>query len=199
MTWQSRIKGPTRVPVALLLVDVINHFEFPDGDLLLSQSLGIAANIAKLKAHARRVGVPVIYVNDNYGDWRSERSALLSYCLRPEAKGLKFVTQLKPTEEDYFVLKPMHSAFYQTPLDTLLRYLGARTLILAGLTTDSCIGSTASDANMREMDLIVPSDCCAARTRDEHRNALHQMKRMLHARTGRSAQLRFDALLRPTG
>jgi nicotinamidase-related amidase len=118
--------------LALVLVDVINHFEFPDGDHVLGQALPIAPRIARLKKYARTEGIPVIYVNDNFGQWRSQASELVEYCLRPEATGAKFVEQIKPDEKDYFVLKPMHSAFYQTPLDVLLRYLGATTLILAG-------------------------------------------------------------------
>jgi nicotinamidase-related amidase len=118
--------------LALVLVDVINHFEFPDGDHVLGQALPIAPRIARLKKYARTEGIPVIYVNDNFGQWRSQASELVEYCLRPEAKGVKFVEQIKPDKEDYFVLKPMHSAFYQTPLEVLLRYLGATTLILAG-------------------------------------------------------------------
>jgi nicotinamidase-related amidase len=154
---------------ALPLIDIINHFEFPDGDRVLRHALRIAPSIARLKSRARVAGIPTIYVNDNFGDWRSERLALLERCLRPDARGAEFVQQVQPDEEDYFVLKPMHSAFYQTPLETLLRHLGSRTLILAGLTTNSCITCTAHDANMRDLELIVPSDCCAARTSEEHK------------------------------
>jgi nicotinamidase-related amidase len=177
---------------ALLLIDVINHFEFPDGDQIARQALKIAPKIARLKSRARAAGIPTIYVNDNFGEWRSELSVLLSRCLRPGARGAHFVEQLQPDDEDYFVLKPMHSAFYQTPLETLLRHLGSRTLILSGLTTNSCITCTAHDANMREMELIVPSDCSAARTHEEHKQALLHLKSTLGAKTGRSTALKLN-------
>ena len=112
-----------------------------------------------------------IYVNDNFGQWRSDGSKLLDYCVRPEAIGKSFVEQIQPDKDDYFVLKPMHSGFYQTPLDVLLRYLDASTLILSGLTTNSCIVCTAHDAKMRGFELHVPSDCSTARTAKEHRQA----------------------------
>jgi nicotinamidase-related amidase len=181
-----------RLKPALLLIDVINHFDFPDGDRILEQAFKIAPGIARLKSRARAAGIPTIYVNDNFGEWRSERSALLKRCLRPDAKGVRFVEQVQPDEKDYFVLKPMHSAFYQTPLETLLRHLGSRTLILTGLTTNSCITCTAHDANMRDLQLIVPSDCSAARTREEHKQALLHLKNMLGASTGRSTALKLD-------
>ena len=93
-----------------VLVDVINHFEFPDGARLLKNALPIAPKLARLKERARRARIPAIYVNDNFGQWRSNASELLEYCLRPEAPGRQFVAGVRPDEEDYLVLKPMHSA-----------------------------------------------------------------------------------------
>src|SRR6185312_14110088 len=114
----------------------------------------------------------------NFGQWRSDAKSLIAHCLDSNCAGRPFVEQLKPDEEDYFVLKPMHSAFFQTPLEILLRYLGASSLILCGLATNSCIVCTAHDANMRDFGLYLPSDCCAARTRREHLQALEHIKNM---------------------
>jgi hypothetical protein len=108
-------------PAALILVDVINHFEFPDGQRILRHALPIAPRLTRLKARARKAGIPCIYVNDNFGQWRSDAAKLVAYCLRPESAGRKFVEALRPGVDDYFVLKPMHSAFFQTPLEILLR------------------------------------------------------------------------------
>lgn len=138
---------PSPVPVALLLIDVLTTFDFPDGDAILEGALRMRNALVKLKARARRAGVPVLYVNDNYGDWRSEKEVLMGRCL--EAKGGEFVRPLLPDSEDYFVLKPLHSAFYMTPLEVLLRHLEVEALILTGLTSNSCITVTAHDANMR--------------------------------------------------
>jgi nicotinamidase-related amidase len=181
--------------VALLLVDVINHFEFPDGKNILHQALAIAPPLAHLKKRAREAGVPTIYVNDNFGQWRSDARKLLQYCLKPEAPGLHFVEQLQPDDDDYFVLKPMHSAFYQTPLELLLRELGASSIILSGLATNSCILCTAHDANMRHLKVIVPRDCCAARTAREHRQALEHIGAMADAKiVMSSSSLRLETL-----
>jgi nicotinamidase-related amidase len=181
-------------PAALLLVDVINHFEFPDGQRILRQALPLAPRLARLKERARAAGIPCIYVNDNFGQWRSDAAKLVAYCLRPDSAGRKFVDALRPGADDYFVLKPMHSAFFQTPLEILLRYLGATNLILCGLATNSCIVCTAHDANMREFRLFVPSDCSAARTRREHRQAIEHIKEMADAKVMPSAKLRLDDL-----
>jgi len=177
--------------LALVLIDVINHFEFPDGKTILRQALSIAPPLARLKKKAREAGVPTIYVNDNFGQWRSDMSKLLRYCLRPEATGRVFVEQLRPDDEDYFVLKPMHSAFYQTPLDLLLRELGASSVVLSGLATNSCILCTAHDANMRNLNIIVPRDCCTARTAREHKQALEHVGAMADAKVVLSSSLQL--------
>ncbi len=176
---------------ALLLIDVVNHFEFPDGDKILKNALPLAPRIARLKQRARQAGVPSIYVNDNFGEWHSDAAKLLAYCLRAGCPGKKFVEQVQPDEEDYCVLKPMHSAFYQTPLDVLLRHLGCRSIVVAGLTTNSCILCTAHDANMRDLELAVVSDCCGARSVQEHKAALENIEEMASGRVLTLDSLRF--------
>jgi len=181
-------------PTALLLIDVINHFEYPDSDKLLAEALPVAPRIAELKRRARASGLPVIYVNDNFGQWRSDASKVLAYCLRPEAPSTRFVEQLRPDDEDYFVLKPMHSGFYQTPLELLLKHLDINTLILTGIATNSCIQYTAHDAKMRNFRIFVPPDCSAARTREEHDQAIRHMQSMASADITPSHQLDIDGL-----
>jgi len=115
---------PSPVSVALLLIDVLTTFEFRDGDAILKAAMRIRDPLWRLKTRARRWGVPVLYVKDNFGDWRSEKEVLIGRCL--EAKGSSFVRPLIPDSEDYFVLKPMHSGFYMTPLEVLLKHLDSK-------------------------------------------------------------------------
>jgi nicotinamidase-related amidase len=134
---------------------------------------------------------PVIYVNDNFGQWLSDSAKLLRYCLRDGCAGKPFVQMICPDSKDYCVLKPMHSAFYQTPLELLLREVGATSLVIAGLATNSCVLCTAHDANMRNFRVTVVSDCCAARSRKEHDEALRNIKAMANARLLTSSAVRF--------
>jgi nicotinamidase-related amidase len=180
--------------VALILVDVINDFEFPDGDKILTNALRIAGPLAKLKLRCRHAGIPAIYVNDNFGQWRSDAKGLVTHCLDTNCAGRPFVEALRPDEDDYFVLKPMHSAFFQTPLEILLQYLGATSLILTGLATNSCIICTAHDAKMRNFGLYVPADCSAARSRREHEQAIEHIKEMTSASIVPSPRLRVGSL-----
>jgi nicotinamidase-related amidase len=185
---------PSPVPVALLVIDVLTTFQFPDGDEILQGALAMRDELARLKERARKVRIPTLYVNDNFGDWRSEKEVLMGRCL--EAKGAEFVRALLPDSEDYFVLKPMHSAFYMTPLEVLLRHLQVETLILTGLTSISCITVTAHDANMRGFDIYVPSDCSCARNAEEHTQALALLEASAGVNLSRSTLLRLPNLIR---
>src|ERR1043166_6269978 len=152
--------APDNSPVALLLIDVINDFEFDEGaDDLLKFALPAAKRIAALKQRASEAGIPAIYVNDNFGKWRSDFRAQVAHCINDDTRGRPIAELLKPLTEDYFVLKPKQSGFYSTTLDLLLQHLGARTLILTGFSTDICVLFTASDAHLRDYRLIVPRDC----------------------------------------
>src|SRR5687767_9942190 len=150
---------PDNSGAALLLIDVINDFEFDDGERLFRQALPIAQNIARLKQNAQRAGIPAIYVNDNFGKWRSDFRKTISHCREEGVRGKPFVELLLPNEEDYFVLKPKHSGFYSTTLDLLLRHLTATNLILTGIAGNNCVLFTANDAYMRDFKLFIPSDC----------------------------------------
>jgi nicotinamidase-related amidase len=185
--------APDNHHTALLLIDVINDFEFPRGDELFSQALPIAPKIAELKRRARAVGIPTVYVNDNFGRWQSNFDQLVQHCLNDGVRGRPFVEQLKPDRDrDYFVLKPKHSAFYQTPLDLLLKHFGAQRLILTGVSTNSCVLFTAGDAYMRDLELIVPSDCVAACSAQEQDVAMQEIKFMLKADVSPSTEINLD-------
>lgn len=187
---------PDHSDVALLLIDVINDVDFPESEEFLAHALPAAQNIAKLTQQARSLGIPLIYVNDNFGKWQSNFQAQLQHCLRPESKGRPIAELLKPKPDDYFVLKPKHSAFYSTSLDILLRYLRAETLIITGFAGNICVLFTASDAYMRDFELFVPADCIASNTESENSYALSQMSKILKADVRKSLELDLQKVIR---
>ena len=189
--------APDKADGALLLIDVVNRFDFPDAEKLLANALPIAGPLARLAERAHAAGVPVVYVNDNFGRWRSDFRSLIEHCLEDDAPGREFVARLVPAESDYIVIKPKHSGFFSTTLGTLLEYLGTRTLILAGVTTDICVLFTANDAYMRDFRLIIPEDCVAAVEEPDSRTALKLMARVLKADVRPSSEIDLDALAGP--
>ena len=174
--------APDNSPIALLLIDVINDFEFDAGaEDLLRFALPAAKQIAALKERAASAGVPAIYVNDNFGKWRSDWRAQVGHCIDDDTRGRPIAELLKPSGQDYFVLKPKQSGFYSTTLDLLLQHLGAREIILTGFSTDICVLFTASDAHLRDYDLWIPSDCVASQDERENERVLNFMQRVLEA------------------
>lgn len=188
--------APDTHHTALLLIDLINDFEFPRGDELFAQALPIAGRVAALKKRVTALGIPAIYVNDNFGRWQSKFEEIIKHCLDNNVRGRPIVEQLLPAPRDYFILKPKHSGFYQTPLEILLKHLGVTRLILTGVSTNSCVLFTANDAYMRDMELVVPADCVAACNAQEHRFAMDQMKNMLKADTSPSTEVDLEQLAR---
>ncbi len=186
--------APDKSVVALLLIDVINDLDFPDGNKLLEHALPMAHQIATLKKRAKQERIPVVYVNDNFGRWRSDFNSQVEHCLNDGVLGQPISELLRPEEDDYFVLKPKHSGFFSTTLDTLLDYLGVNTVVLTGISANICVLFTANDAYMRDLHIIVPSDCVASNTEDENGYALKQMEKVLKADIGPSTEISFEAL-----
>jgi nicotinamidase-related amidase len=172
---------PDNSPVCLLIVDMINPLTFPGATRMLPDVLRAARRIAALKRRLKRRRVPVVYVNDNFGKWRSDFRKLVARCLETECRGRRVAGWLQPAEDDYFVLKPKHSGFYATPLELLLQFLGARELIVTGIAANSCVLHTAADAYMRDFTIRVPADCTASLTRAQNRAALKHMRTMFKA------------------
>ena len=186
--------APDKAEAALILIDVINDLEFEGAEALLESALPMAERIAELKKRAKQAGIPVIYVNDNFGRWQSNFNKQLEHCLDDNVRGKPLAELLKPDEDDYFVLKPKHSGFYSTTLDTLLDYLRVKTLILTGIAANICVLFTANDAYMRDFKLVIPSDCVASNTVEENRYALEQMEKVLKADISPSAGLDLEQL-----
>lgn len=181
--------APDKSRVALLLIDVVNDLEFPEGKTLLKFALPMAERLANFKQAAKRSRVPVIYVNDNFGRWRSDFRSQIDHCLHDGVVGQPLAELLHPEEDDYFVLKPKHSAFYSTTLDLLLTYLQVKTLIVTGIASNICVLFTANDAYMRDYGLIVPADGCVANTPALHDAALEQIASVLKADTRQLAEI----------
>ena len=181
--------APDKSAVALLFIDVINDLEFPEGDQLLQYALPMARQIAALKRQAQQSNIPVIYVNDNFGRWRSDFNAQVEHCLSDGVRGQPIAELLRPDKDDYFVLKPKHSGFFSTTLDTLLDYLETKTVVLTGMAANICVLFTANDAYVRDFNLVVPADCVASNTEEENSYALQQMRTVLKADTRPAAEL----------
>lgn len=178
-----------RTKTALLLIDVINDLNFPESDAFLQQGIAASINILNMRNYCHKAEVPVIYVNDNFGVWRSDFAQVVRHCTSQSSKGSEISNRLVPSANDYFVLKPKHSGFYCTSLDPLLEFLMCETLILCGFAGNICVLFTGNDAYMREYKIVVPADCIASNSKTENDWALLQMSTLLKADTRTAGEL----------
>lgn len=186
--------APDSSPVVLLVIDMLSDFEFDGSDRIFGNALRVARNIARLKTRAAAADVPCIYVNDNVGKWQSSAQRIVDQAVHPERRGYPVGSLLQPDKQDYFVLKAKHSAFFATPLEVLLSYIGASALILTGATSTQCILFTAMDAYVRDFSLYIPRDCTAAQDSKDRRVTEYLFKNTLKADIRPSSQLKIQSL-----
>lgn len=181
---------------ALLLIDVINDLDFEGAEPLIAQAGPMARQLAALKRRAVAAGIPAIYVNDNFGQWRSDFHQTVRHCTAPASPGRSVSRRLRPTRSDYFVLKPKHSGFYDTTLDTLLDTLEIRRVIVTGIAGNICVLFTANDAYMRGLELIAPSDCIVSNSDADNAHALRKIATVLKGAVVPSSAIAFKAAAR---
>ena len=164
---------------AVLIIDMINDFDFSEGDMLLNHTKDIIPNIKKLKNDAKENHYPIIYINDHYQTWETDYKKIVQACLTSKYKDI--IEQGIPGEGDYFLMKPQMSGFFRTPLRSLLEELRIEHLILAGIAGNICILFTANDAHMRGYTLHIPANCVASTTHQHNQEALLLMQKVFDA------------------
>jgi nicotinamidase-related amidase len=176
MTPHAQVPRSERV---LILIDFINPLDFPGGEKLAPPALRAARATLRLRERLEQQGVATVYANDNYGLWQSDFHSLVSMCMtRGDVSG-EIARLLAPRGTDITLLKPRHSAFFGSPLELLLREMGARELVLCGLAADICVQLTAADAFLRGFGIWVPADCIASETPQAKAAAVKYMKTIL--------------------
>ncbi|WP_406143613.1 isochorismatase family cysteine hydrolase [Streptomyces sp. NBC_01012] len=172
---------------ALIIIDMINTYEHQDAELLLPAAEAALPGIVSLLDRARAAGAPVIYANDNWGQWRSHHGELLDHALsKPHAA---LVEPLRPDADSLFIVKARHSIFYETPLTYLLGQLGVHQLVLTGQVTEQCILYSALDAHIRHLGVTVPADAVAAIHPELAEAALSMMGRNMDADITQAAEV----------
>jgi nicotinamidase-related amidase len=164
---------------ALIVVDMLNPYEHDDaGPLIESVRAALPAMVGLIDS-ARERDVPIVYVNDNYGDWAATRDQLCDRALGGPDRAL--IEPLLPPQDVPFVTKARHSAFYETPLDYVLRSQELRRIVLLGQVTEQCILYSALDAYVRHYSIVVPRDAVAHIHADLASAALRMMQRNMRA------------------
>lgn len=171
---------------ALLVIDMQNGFCHPDGSfaglgLDVSMCNAAIAGCRRLVEAAHAAGVPVVYTRYVYRADYKDGGVLVQEVLPAlaDVKSLaagtwdaELVDELVPTDEDFVLDKNRYSAFYGTGLEPILTSLGVRNLVMAGVTTNMCVETTARDASQRDYRVFVVSDATGELDAARHDMAL---------------------------
>lgn len=177
---------------ALIVIDMINTYEHKDADALIPSVREAMPAMRRLIGRARDQGVDIIYVNDNFGRWRSHHDELLDAALRGPHADL--VDPVRPDATSLFVVKARHSIFYQTPLEYLLTQQGLSRLVLCGQVTEQCVLYSALDAHIRHFQVTVAEDAVAHIHPDLAHAAFRMMERNMDADIRPADQIHFTRL-----
>jgi ureidoacrylate peracid hydrolase len=171
---------------ALVLVDLQNDFIHPDGayargGAVAAQIAALPERIAPLAAAMRARGSLVIATHFTlvpaFGGepiisphLKQLRPFLRKGDFAPGSWGHSVVDALQPI--DVAIEKVAYSAFYMTRLEWVLRKTGVEHLIVGGIVTNGGVSSTVRDAHVRDIDVTVLEDGCAAFSADVHATAI---------------------------
>ncbi|MFE9361482.1 isochorismatase family cysteine hydrolase [Streptomyces sp. NPDC006978] len=182
---------------AVIVIDMINTYDHKDADRLLSQAKEAVPVITRLLRRAREHQIPAIYVNDNFGEWRSHHGEILETALSGPHADL--VRPLQPDADSLFVVKARHSIFFETPLAYLLTQLRVENIILTGQVTEQCVLYSALDAHIRKLKVTIPKDAVAHIHADLADAALRMMELNMQADIVSSDSIRFQPSGDPKG
>jgi ureidoacrylate peracid hydrolase len=166
---ETRVSPPG---CALVIIDVQNDYCHDNGALntfgrKASEIRRMVPRLKEVVEKARQTQVPVVHVrmasderskSDAYLEHRSRRSGGDRRVCREGTWGAEFY-EIEPRPGEPVVTKSRYSAFVKTNFETVLQAQGVKTVVLAGVTTDVCVESTARDAFMRDYHVLFLSDC----------------------------------------
>ncbi|HZO58708.1 MAG TPA: isochorismatase family cysteine hydrolase [Solirubrobacterales bacterium] len=171
----------------LLVIDMLNTYDHEDGDRLAESVRAAVPQIVRLIGRARDEDAPIVYVNDNHGDWRTHAEELSRRALAGRHPDL--VEPVLPGDADPFVLKTRHSVFYSTALEYLLESMGVGRIVLTGQVTEQCILYSAVDGYVGHFEVSVPRDAVAHIYEHLADASLEMMERNMHAEVGTADEI----------
>jgi len=175
---------------ALLVIDIQNDYIHPEGSAGrggrdTSAPIAMMPRLHQLIAAARERRIPIYFLRN----WHSERTDSVAWKSRRAVNrgsggdagvagtwGAEWF-EVEPQPTDVVVDKFRYDGFLGTPLEVMLRARGISTVVCCGTATNVCVESTARSAHMRDFNLILVSDCCAAYDQGLHDATLENVRR----------------------
>ena len=157
---------------ALVVIDMQEEFVTPTGGpYRVPEAARRVPQVARLLDAFRRRGLTVVHTafaethgfrdRPRFGTGMPNRARDTGFDDSTLFRSARFVAGLEPARDEVVILKPSYGAFYDTPLETILKRAGVDTIVLAGTLTDCCVGTTARQAYERGFGAVVAADATA--------------------------------------
>jgi len=162
-----------RMSTAVIVIDMIN--DFVRGKFGFPGAREVIPRIAKLLSAARKRDFPVIYACDSHTKEDREIKIWGEHAMRG-SEGSRIIPELAPKPKDIVLTKRTYDAFFDTPLEKILKENNVGQVVLVGVVTDICIQHSAAGAFFRGFVPIIPEDCVSSPGKNKHLSALEYMK-----------------------
>ena len=177
---------PTRT--ALIIIDMEKAFVEPESGHCIAMAKATVPACNRAAEEARAEGIPVFWVKRIYrqdgSDVEFTRYPVwdaVGRPLGPDSTGVNSIEEpdgLVRRPEDYVIIKPRWSAFFQTELDLILRRKKIDTVILTGTTTPNCVRTTCYDAISLDYHTVILEQCCSSNTPEIQKANMEDMERV---------------------
>lgn len=164
---------------AVIVVDMLN--DFVHGPISSPRVHHIIEPIKELCEKARANGFPVIYANDSHTPEVDKEFRVWGPHAVEGTPGAQVIDELKPQAGDIVVPKKTYTAFYETPLELILREYGVDTVVITGWQADCCCRHTSADAFFRGFNIIVPKETTDTTTEEGYTGGLEYIKNIYGA------------------
>lgn len=154
--------------VALLVIDVQGEYFDPDGPAFVAAGADALPNIQRLIATFRAARLPIVFIQHAHRPDGSDVGRMGDFAGPDDEDSfiegtprVALLDELGVTPDDIVVRKRRYNSFHGTDLDSILRTLGVRAVVITGLMTSFCCETTARDAHGRDYEVLFVSDANA--------------------------------------
>lgn len=162
---------------ALLVVDMLHYFASAQGRAYLPASSAIVPRIGRLLEAWRQAGALVVFTRHCH-DGKHDTGMLgrfFSDYIRDKQPESTILPSLCPTVSEAVIRKTTYDAFWQTPLEEILRQRGITQVLVTGVLTHMCCETTARAAFVRGYEVFVAADATASSQERLHVGSLLSM------------------------
>ena len=159
---------------AVIVIDMLN--DFVTGPISDPRVNHIIEPLSTLCEKARKAGIPVVYANDCHTPEIDKEFKIWPAHAVAGTKGAEVIEALKPRKGDYVIPKKTYSAFFETPMELVLRELGVDTLIITGWQADCCCRHTSADAFFRGFGIVVPRETTDTTSEEGYQGGLEYIR-----------------------